>query len=231
MFLDEIANTSLDLQAKLLRVLQEGEIRRVGENEVRKVDVRILAATNVDLQQAVEDGNFREDLFYRLNVVMIRVPSLRERREDIPLLAGHFLESSCERLGREVRGFTDDALRYLIGSQWPGNVRELENLVERAVILTDSDRLDAPFLRTLVDPAVTEGGPEPAQLRLPADAVFQGTLAAFDAKCRAEERRYLETLVEAAQGNISEAARRAEVRNRNTLVSRLKKHGLLREKR
>lgn len=141
-FLDEIGDISLGLQSKLLRVLQEGEFLRVGETRPTRVNVRVLAATNRDLEKAVKDGAFRPELLYRLNVITIWLPPLRERRDDIPLLARHFLEKSCQRLGKEVNGFTHEAMDALIRADWPGNVRELENVIERAVILTESKRIE-----------------------------------------------------------------------------------------
>jgi transcriptional regulator with GAF, ATPase, and Fis domain len=237
-FLDEITNTSLDLQAKLLRVLQEGEVRRVGENPTRKVDVRVIVATNVDIRAAVEKGAFREDLYYRLNVVTIEVPPLRERREDIPELALHFLRRSCARHDKAITGFTEDAMAALTAAPWRGNVRELEHLVERAVILAERDRLDAPFLHSLLPPdarppeaaAVVVAPPPPAGLPPAAAALASLTLEELDARWLDAERLYLQALVDGAGGNLAEAARRAQVRNRNTLISRLKRHGIVGKK-
>ncbi len=139
LFLDEIGELSQDLQVKLLRVLQERTFERVGGVEPVSVDIRIVAATNKDLVKAIADGTFREDLFYRLNVVQIELPSLRERREDIPLLAVHFLDTYARENGREFRGFTPEAMDFLSAFEWPGNVRQLENVMERCVVLADSD--------------------------------------------------------------------------------------------
>jgi len=136
LFIDEIGETTPAFQAKLLRALQEGEIRRVGESSPVKVDVRIIAATNRDLRRAIVEKRFREDLFYRLNVVPLRIPALRERREDIPLLARHFLEGHNRRSGAQKR-WTVDALSRMLEHDWPGNVRELENVVEQAAALSD----------------------------------------------------------------------------------------------
>lgn len=135
-FLDEIADLSHKIQTELLRVVQEGEVKRIGEIQVRHVNVRIIAATNKDLAELVKSGQFREDLFYRLNVIVIHLPPLRERKEDIPLLANHFLDKYASKSGKDVKGFSQDALKMLAGHRWPGNIRELENTVERAVILT-----------------------------------------------------------------------------------------------
>jgi Nif-specific regulatory protein len=136
LFLDEIAEVNKNIQTKLLRVLQEGEIKRVGETQIRKVEVRILSATNKNLLDEVKKGNFREDLYYRLNVINIKMPPLRERNEDIPLLAEHFLRKFAERNKKNIEGFSAEALDYLMNQNWSGNIRELENAIERAVILT-----------------------------------------------------------------------------------------------
>ena len=135
LFLDEIGILSMTAQGKLLRVLQEGEIERVGDTQTRSVNVRVVAATNLNLRDEVKAGRFREDLFYRLNVFPIRVPSLRERREDIPVLMNHFLWKFSQRHGRHVTGFTGRAIDAMLTYQWPGNIRELENIIERGVIL------------------------------------------------------------------------------------------------
>ena len=142
LFLDEISEVPLGIQVKLLRFLQERAFERVGSNETVNVDVRIVAATNKDLAQRVERGEFREDLYYRLNVVQIDVPPLRARRSDIPVLAQHFLRKYAAENGREITGFTDEALSALMSYAWPGNVRELENAIERAVVLSDGDTID-----------------------------------------------------------------------------------------
>jgi len=136
MFLDEVGETPLVLQPKLLRVLQERELQRVGSSETVKVDARIIAASNINLEQAVAQKRFREDLFYRLNVIPIRVPTLRERRSDIPLLAAHFIESVCQREGLPQKRLTDEALRRLTEFEWPGNVRQLEHAMEMAAALS-----------------------------------------------------------------------------------------------
>jgi transcriptional regulator with GAF, ATPase, and Fis domain len=142
-FLDEIGDLPLHLQPKLLRVLQEREIEPLGSNETRHVDVRVLAASNRDLRVLVAEGQFREDLFYRLNVIPISLPPLRDRLDDVAPLAEHFLRRFAEQNGRRIRGFTERALRRLASYSWPGNVRELENCVERAVVLAQSDVIDA----------------------------------------------------------------------------------------
>jgi transcriptional regulator with PAS, ATPase and Fis domain len=129
------------MQVRLLRVLQDGEIRPLGSSETRKVNVRIIAATNKDLEKAVADGRFREDLYYRLRVVQIEVPPLRDRREDVPALAHHFLDRVTKHMGREIKGFTNAAMDRLVACRWPGNVRELENEIERIVALAGGERV------------------------------------------------------------------------------------------
>jgi len=146
LFLDEVGTISAETQTKLLRVIQEREIRRVGSVEAKVVDTRLVAATNTDLWQEVQNGNFREDLYYRLNVITIELPPLRDRQEDVPLLATHFLRIFAEENQREVQTFTSEAMDALTTYQWPGNVRELENAVERAVVLCRGDTIEVDEL-------------------------------------------------------------------------------------
>ncbi|HXJ41164.1 MAG TPA: sigma-54 dependent transcriptional regulator, partial [Bryobacteraceae bacterium] len=145
--LDEIGDVPANIQVKLLRVLQEREFERLGSNKTMHIDVRVIAATNRDLRAALEDGTFREDLYYRLNVVPIEIPSLRERKEDIPYLARHFVEKLGAETGSPVREITDAAIDRLMQYSWPGNVRELENVIERSMVMTLGDRLDASDIR------------------------------------------------------------------------------------
>jgi two-component system response regulator PilR (NtrC family) len=146
LFLDEVTEVPSSVQVKLLRAIQEREIRRVGDTRDIKVDVRLIAASNRDVAKAVADGALREDLFYRLNVIPIHLPPLRERREDIPALVAHFITRLGAELGRPVRGATPEALAILESYRWPGNVRELENVIERALVLGSGDTLDARAL-------------------------------------------------------------------------------------
>jgi DNA-binding NtrC family response regulator len=162
-FFDEIGTVGPQTQAKLLRVIQEGEFMRLGSNETIKVDVRILAATNVDLKEMVTQGRFRDDLYYRLNVITLSLPSLRERREDVPLLVEHFIQKYCQENGRPTRRFTPEALQLLVDYSWPGNVRELENTIERAVVLSSAEEMGAALLpdeiarpHLLSDPSMKE---------------------------------------------------------------------------
>jgi two-component system, NtrC family, response regulator AtoC len=146
LFLDEIGSIPLETQVKLLRALQEGEFERVGGVRTLKVDVRLVAATNTDLKKQTEEGSFREDLFYRLNVVAVRLPALRERVGDIPLLVDHFVQKYNQRLGKALTGLNAEALNLLSAYHWPGNVRELENVLERAILFADGDRVFAEHL-------------------------------------------------------------------------------------
>jgi two-component system response regulator HydG len=161
LFLDEIGDMAPELQAKLLRVLEDGEVRAVGADASRKVDVRVVAATHQDVEARIREGKFRADLFYRLNVVPLRVPSLRERREDIPLLLEHFVAQSRKRNPRaKLTHFAPEAVAALVTAPWPGNVRELENLVERLVVVANQEVADLPLLQ-LHAPGLVEGEAHP----------------------------------------------------------------------
>ncbi|MDX2055862.1 MAG: sigma-54 dependent transcriptional regulator [Polyangiaceae bacterium] len=216
-FLDEVGDLPPLAQVKLLRTLQEGEIKRVGSNDTRLVDVRVVAATNVDLRQRIQEGKFREDLYYRLNVVPIVLPPLRERLEDIPLLAYHFLQKYGSRSESPVRKISPDAMRLLQRQAWPGNVRELENAIERAVVFCRTDSIvaaDLPFSRR-EDPVVEAFGEVEARSQITAvqaDLSGLADLPYTEAKRRAVgafESSYFRTLLERAGGNVSEAARQA----------------------
>ncbi|MBM3787386.1 MAG: sigma-54-dependent Fis family transcriptional regulator, partial [Acidobacteria bacterium] len=151
-FLDEIGEVPPGIQVKLLRILQEREFERLGSNKTRHIEVRVVAATNADLRKMLEQGTFREDLFYRLNVLPMRIPSLRQRKEDIPALAGHFVRKHAAELGTSELALSPEATEKLIAYQWPGNVRELENVIERSLVLAGGDRLEASDIR--IDTAV-----------------------------------------------------------------------------
>ena len=177
-FFDEIGNISLDTQAKLLRVMQEKEFMRLGGTETIKVDVRIIAATNSDLKATVENGTFREDLYYRLNVIRIDLPPLRERKDDILLLANHFVLKYCEENDRKVVGLTPEFLAALIEYNWPGNVRELENAIERAVVLNRNGDIDGSLLPEYVDSA--KAGPG-APLTIPPGGIdFKSAVGGYE---------------------------------------------------
>jgi len=209
LFLDEISEMSLAMQVKLLRVLQEREITRVGGEDVIPVDVRIIAATNRDLSEEIREGRFREDFYYRLNVVSLRMPPLRERREDIPLLAQHFLERFAETNRKDIRGFTPQAMDRLLRHPWPGNVRELMNAVERAVVLSRAEILTEEALSGFGD-GEGPGGEDEAGKRPRTHRSLE----------ELEKAAILETLEEAG-GNKSEAARRLGI-TRKTLHKKLK---------
>ncbi len=194
-FLDEIGDLSLTIQTKLLRVLQEGEIKRVGETQVRRVDVRIISATNKVLQDLVKEGTFREDLYYRLNTIAIRMPALRERKSDIPLLAQHFLDKFAGQRKAQIKGFTPEALDAMTRYAWPGNVRELENTIERAVVLARSELIT------------------PEDLRLPEGSVADDW-AEEGLTLKEVERRLVKKTLETHQGNVSETARALGVSRR-----------------
>jgi two-component system response regulator HydG len=210
LFLDEVSEMSLAMQVKLLRVLQEREFTRVGGEEVISVDVRIIAATNKDLARLVKEGKFREDLYYRLNVITLSVPPLRDRREDIPLLAEHFLKRFAEKNTRPMKGFTPQAMDRLVKYPWPGNVREIMNTIESAVVLSTSPFLteeDLPIIREdQGDVAPTSG----VVMDLSLDEIERATI--------------LKTL-ETMQGNKSEAARKLGI-TRATLHKKLKRYGV-----
>jgi two-component system response regulator HydG len=214
-FLDEISEMSVAMQAKLLRVLQDREIQRVGGEEVLRVDVRVMAATNRDLKEEIEAGRFREDLYYRLNVVSLSAPALREREGDIPILAHHFLTTFAEKNRKRVKGFTPQAMDRMVRYDWPGNVRELINAVERSVILCRGEYVsdtDLPLsLRETPGPKADTLRAEVVGADLPLEEVEKATI--------------LKTL-ESAGGNKSEAARRLGI-TRRTLHKKLKKYGVM----
>jgi two-component system response regulator HydG len=214
--LDEIGELPPAIQAKLLRVLQEGEVRPVGEEQPIKVDVRIIAATHRDLLQMAGEGKFREDLYYRLKVVHLQLPALRERPEDIALLARHFLGEFSHRFGVGPFTLTPALLARLTGYAWPGNVRELQNALESAVALSIDDQLDL---------GVLPGGPATAVKATPSDAVEDNPQADLKARMDAYERGIIVRTLDQTRGNRSRAARVLGV-NRATLQGKLRKYGL-----
>ncbi len=200
------------LQGKLLRVLQEGEIRRVGSTSVRRVDVRILASTNRSLPDLIRDGRFREDLFYRLNVIPILIPPLRDRLDDIVPLCRHFLAVYGRKIGRQPQSLSPEALQLVMAHDWPGNVRELENVIERAVTLSSSPVISAAEFRAIFTLGGTDS-PGPAPLA-PEDQTIHG----------AEREAILRALRE-ADGNQTRAAEALRM-GRNTLWRKMKKYGI-----
>jgi DNA-binding NtrC family response regulator len=213
LFLDEIGELSPATQVRLLRVLQEGEIRPLGANESRKVDVRIIAATHRDLQAEVQRKTFRQDLFYRLNVVSIHLPALRERVPDLPALAHHFVKKSSARFEKSVNKIDPEALERLCAYAWPGNVRELENAMERAVVLARSDTVTPDLLPSELRPST--------EVRTRSSNAPQLPLS--DARTEFE-RNYITSVLTRAEGNTAEAARLAGV-DRSNFRRLLKRHG------
>jgi len=210
-FLDEIGDVPPSIQVKLLRVLQEREFERLGSNKTRHIDVRVLAATNADLRAALEEGRFREDLYYRLNVLPINIPPLRERKEDIPFLAEHFVKKLAADTGSPVESIGDAAIQKLIEYYWPGNVRELENVIERSLVLCAGKRLEAADIKLDAAP----------RTRQPADESFLPEGTTLDE----HEQSIIREALKRANGNKSQAARVLGL-TRNALRYRLSQMGL-----
>jgi DNA-binding NtrC family response regulator len=209
LFLDEIGDISPKLQVDLLRVLQERRFYRVGGSEEVSVDVRVIAASNVDLEEAVKEGSFRDELFYRLNVINLRIPPLRERREDIPLLAKSFIERLSHELGKNVTDISDGALGFLMDQSWPGNVRQLENVIERAMVTCKNRMLSEENIGFLSrDRVATEGWAVPTGMPL-----------------HEVERQVITATLQRTAGNVKEAASILGI-DRSTLYSKLKKYDI-----
>ncbi len=219
LFLDEVGDMSPAAQAKVLRVLQDGVVTRIGGSKPVKVDVRVLAATNKELEGEIAGGRFREDLYYRLNVVPLRVPALRDRREDIPLLVRHFVSVLAKQDGLPAKGVDDDALRRLQELDWPGNVRELRNTVERLLILASGPRIAAADVERLVG---RRAGGDGGGLGAVADA---GTFEEFK---HAAERAFLLAKLRQHDWNVSETARALEM-PRSNVYKKIERYGLKRE--
>lgn len=214
-FLDEVSEMPLPMQVKLLRVLQEREITRVGGEDTIKVDVRVIAATNKNLTDLVAKGTFREDLYYRLNVVDLYIPPLRKRKEDIPLIAQRFLEKFSKKNSKNISGFTPEAMDKLINYRWPGNVRELINAVERGVILTQSELLGVEDLKSII--------------RETKETEMEGKTTEIineNMTLEAAEKAVILKTLDSAKGNKSEAARRLGI-TRKTLHKKLKQYGVM----
>jgi two-component system response regulator HydG len=209
LFLDEIGEIPAATQLLLLRVLQDRSFERVGGEETMEADVRLIAATNRDLQECIRLGTFRSDLYYRLNVIPVHLPPLREHAEDVPVLAQHFIQSCCERMSRSVEGFSDEAMDAMMRYPWPGNVRELENMIERVVVLNRSGSVEFNDL------------PEPLRNSAAgmADAVAPGTL-------REMERHRIREALRDAGGNKKLAARKLGI-HRSTLYAKMRRYGLI----
>ena len=222
LFIDEVSNLDVDIQVKLLRTMESLEFKPVGAGMTKRSDLRIIAATNRDLKRMVDEGSFREDFFYRLNVFPIFIPPLRERKDDIPRLVYHFLKVYCRQTGKHIDGFSDDALEMLVNHDWPGNIRQLKNVVERLVILADDRVLD---YQNLFDHWETN----PSQPR----RAVPKTLAELKSVKRDLletqfghiEKAFLQKALSAADGNISQAARQGGMQ-RSNFSALMKKHGL-----
>jgi nitrogen regulation protein NR(I) len=219
LFLDEIAEIPVEMQVKLLRAIQESEFERVGGIQTIRVDVRLVVATNRDLQQEVAQGRFREELYYRLNVVPIRLPPLRERREDIPLLVDHFIAKFNARLNRSIDGISQNALNLLVNYRWPGNIRELENVIERALVFAEGPVLDVEDLpEGLVEKSTTAPlVPQPGADASMKDIVKQAT-------AELEKDLIIKALAE-TEGNVTQAARKLKI-SRKSLQNKMKEFGL-----
>jgi two-component system response regulator HydG len=215
LFLDEVSEMPLTMQVKLLRVLQERELTRVGGEDVIRVDIRLIAATNKNLPTLIDEERFREDLYYRLNVVGLHIPALLDRREDIPLLANHFLERFADRNQKKIVGFTPRAMNRMIHYDWPGNVRELMNAIERAVVLARSEYLDAEDFPLLTSVGEREDESNGNTDQLPLDG---------ELSLEQVERATILSTLKAVDGNKSEAARRLGI-TRKTLHQKLKRYG------
>ena len=217
LFFDEIGNIPLETQAKLLRVMQEREFMRLGGTDTLKVDVRLVAATNVDLRRAVEEGRFREDLFYRLNVIAVQLPALRQRKEDIPALVAHFVERYARENDKPVRGVTPEALQTLMDYDWPGNVRELENVIERGVVLTTAAEITKELLPDHVRSAPSFHVPH---VSVPPEGInLRDVIASF-------ERRLIESTLDTTGGVQKEAARLLGLKP-TTLNEMIKRYNIL----
>src|SRR5450432_4818142 len=239
LFLDEIGEIPIEMQVKLLRVLQESEFERVGGLKTIKVDVRLVTATNRDLLQEIAAGAFREDLFYRLNVVPIHIPPLRDRREDIPLLAEHFIAKFNERLRKQIEGIAPDAIERLVAHPWPGNIRELENLMERTVLFCEGPMIQVsdlpPEIAHLAPVALSQLAPFPhATQALPvvADEPARATPAAASslkeavrAQTERVERELIQRALDETGGNVTQAARKLKI-SRKSLQTKMKEFGL-----
>jgi DNA-binding NtrC family response regulator len=230
LFLDEIGEIPIEMQVKLLRVLQESEFERVGGIKTIKVDVRLVTATNRDLLQEIGAGTFREDLFYRLNVVPIHIPPLRERHEDIPLLVDHFITKFNERLRKQVTSIAPDAIERLVAHSWPGNIRELENLMERTVLFCEEPQIRVSDL----PPEISQLAPLPAPVAAPGEAAAALTAAglaagslkeAVRAQTERVERELIQRALDETGGNVTQAARKLKI-SRKSLQTKMKEFGL-----
>ncbi len=207
-FLDEIGDMPLPLQAKLLRVIETGEVRRVGDTKVRKVDVRIISATNRSLKEMIKKGRFREDLYYRLNIIQIDIPPLRKRREDIPVLSSYFLGELNQKMGKDIKGLDEKVLELFKNLPWEGNARELRNVIERAYIVAKGDYITLSDIPE--EYRKTTGAEEPPDISTSLEEM---------------ERNYIMEILKMTSGNCSRAARFLGI-SRRSLYRKLKKYGI-----
>ncbi len=218
LFLDEIGELPLNLQVKLLRFLQEGEVRKVGDTKTVLVDVRVIAATALNMSEAVEQGHFREDLFYRLNVVPITIPPLRERREDIALLVRHFLKKYTEEMQKDILDISSEAMRLLLAYEWKGNVRELENVIERALVMTEGDRISAEFL-----PEELAGTQSEILLKIPESRLLMKSV--MKEVNEMAERTLIARALRQTANNRTRAAKLLQISHR-ALMYKIKEYGM-----
>jgi transcriptional regulator with PAS, ATPase and Fis domain len=215
LFLDEIGDLPMELQVKILRVLEQKEIRRIGSVDSKKVDVRIIAATNRDLREDIKDGSFREDLYYRLSIMDLTLPPLRERKEDISLLVDHFITTFNQKMNRSVESITPEALKVLLNYHWPGNVRELENVIQRCMILREAGQIqDDDLPANLVPDPASNGSP-----------LFDPQQIPFVKAREAFEHRYLQELLHINDNNVTKSALMAGISRRH-LQELMKKFNL-----
>ncbi len=217
LFLDEIGELPLELQAKLLRALQEKEISRVGSIDSVKVDIRVVAATNRNLEDEVREGRFRQDLYYRLNVLKVKLPALRERKSDIPELVHFFLKIYAKESGLPVLKISPQVMSYIVQQDWPGNVRELRNFIERLSVMTDGDEITVENLQEVAvfDSNVSRSLKEMPDMPTPVDDADSSSIVDFRQARDIFEKKYIEKVLESTEGNVSEAAKRAKMSRRN----------------
>jgi transcriptional regulator with GAF, ATPase, and Fis domain len=229
-FLDEVGKMTLATQAKLLRVVEDKEFERVGGTQTIKSDVKIIAATNLDMEKAIEESTFREDLYYRLNIIPLFLPPLRERKDDIPLLAEHFIKKICKDLGIETKRLEPGVLDLFTHYNWPGNVRELEATLHRAIVMSNGEAISRTDLYGIVAdglPVIAEAGPVPSPNSLlnPSLKNIEITSEVYDEVLSAIDRQLIERALETSGGRIREAARRLGLA-RNTLKSKMQKYNI-----
>ena len=222
LFLDDVTNLTLEIQGKFLRVLEMQEYKPVGASAFARTDVRIIAATNQDLRKLVDDGSFRNDLYYRLNVFPIYLPPLRDRKDDIPQLAYHFLKHFCKKTGKRIEGFSDDALDMLVNYRWPGNVRQLKNVIERLVIMADSRILDLLYI---IENLRMKGSWGQTSVPDTLEDLKKIKKRLVDENFSNIEKVFITKALTASDGNITRAAERVGMQ-RSNFSALMKKHAL-----